>query len=299
MPAIQFELQRLSRAREFFIPGDSNDTLVISLEGLRAELRNRVGAIRGSQELITSIAHASALSDAISYASGRLSDVMARHQQIGWMRRTLAYEPKPNVFDQAADTQAALWRIFLGLAIKDYHLDISSLMDAVAPVVIQVDNKRKSGDKIHPPGWNALLPGTKGNYREQLSTDITNIIDRAEKRWWKVIKEIRNIVTHREHDRIVFGNPKDGLLFQVYDQKRTPKILLPQVLYQNAHNIVDFDLYSAWVIAEVITLLDDLGISISLKMQIPQAIFSHMSFRMVDKSVAQSIERLIQLVDAP
>lgn len=238
---------------------------------------------------------ASTMSEAISYASDRLTDILARHQQIGWMRRTLAYEPEPNVFDQAADPKAALWRIFLGLAIKDYHLDISSLMDAVAPAVIQTEGKLKSSDKIRLPGWDAIIDGTKGPYRKLLSPDTTKIIDRTEKRWWKGIKEVRNIVTHREHNRIVFGNPEDGLLFQIYDQASVPKILLPQVLYKKGNNVVDFDLYSAFVIAEVVTLLNDLGITIAPKIQISQASFAQMSFRMVDKSVAQSIERLIQL----
>ena len=110
------------------------------------------------------------------------------------------------------------------------------------------------------------------------------------------MKEVRDLVTHREHDRIIFGNSEDGLLFQIYDGRRSPTMLLPQVLYPKGHNVVDFDLYSAFVIAEMVMLFDDLGTTIAPKMQIPQESIARMSLRLVEKSVAQSIERLIQLV---
>lgn len=300
MPFIQLDLSHLSRVRELFILADSNDTLVISLEGLGAELSNRVLSIKNTPNLPTSMrqymTQVSKVAEAISYLSDRLTDVIARHQQISWMRHMLDYKAASGVFAQATDPKAALWRIFLGLAIKDFHLDISSLMDSVAPVVIQAEGKLKSGDKVRLPGWEAIVSRSKTgkSYREQLSPDVTNIVDKAE-RWWADIKEVRNLVTHRKHDRIVYGNPEDGLLFQIYDQVSGPKINIPQALYQKGLHVVDFDLYSAWVFAEMITLLDDLGFVIAPKMKIPPADFAQMSFRMVEKSLAQSIERLIQV----
>ena len=214
------------------------------------------------------------------------------------MRQALDYKAESDIIAQASDLKAASWRMFLGLAIKDFHLDVSSLMDSLAPVIIQVNGQLKSADKVRLPGWEAITSGsrTRRNYRKQLSTDIANIVDKTES-WWSGIKEVRDLVAHRKHDRIVFGDPEDGLLFQIYDQVTGPKIFIPQVLFQTGLHVVDFDLYFAFVITEVITLLDDLGVAIAPVMQIPQASCAQMSLRMVDKSVAQSIERLIQLFD--
>ncbi len=296
---IQLDLFRLRRARQLFVPNDSTDILITSLEGLGVELSNRAMAIGKTQGLSPAmreyITRAGTLSAAISYASHRLSEVMTRHQLIGWMRHALAYETQPDVFAQASDPKTMRWRIFMGLAIKDFHIDIASLMDALAPVVIQTESKLASKDNDILPGW-ADIDGRKkrSKHREQLPDELRDIVD-STKRWWPAIRTVRHLVTHRKHDRIIFGNSEDGLLFQVYDRSRSPSILLPQVLYQEGHNVVDFDLYSAFVIAEVVTLLDDLGTAIASKLRVSQTGIAQMSIRVVEKSVAQSIERLAQL----
>ena len=295
---IRLDSSRLHRARELFMPSDSTDIFVNSLEGVGVELGNRARAIGKTQGLSTAmreyVARASTLSAAISYASDRMTEVMIRHQEIGWMRTALAYETQPDVFAQVSDPKAVSWRMFMGLAIKDFHIDISSLMDALAPVVIQTKSKLESKDMGRLPGWAEIESSSKSIYRKQLADDLLGVVDSTD-RWWPVVKEVRNLVTHRKHNRIIFGNSEDGLLFQVYDRSRKPKILLPQVLYQKGYNVVDFDLYSAFVIAEVVTLFDDLGTAIAPKMQVSQKGIARMSLQVVEKSVAQSIERLIQL----
>ena len=295
--SIHLDLSRLHRARKLFAPNDSTDILVTSLEGLGVELGNRAMAIGKTQGLSTAmtefVTRAGTLSAAINYASHRLTEVMIRHRQIGWMRAMLAYETKTDVFEQVSDPKAVSWRLFMGIAVKDFHIDISSLMDALALVLIQTGSKPVSMDKDRLPGWSDVR--NKKSYRQQLAHDLLVIID-STNRWWPAVKEVRDLVTHREHDRIIFGNSEDGLLFQIYDGRRSPTMLLPQVLYPKGHNVVDFDLYSAFVIAEMVMLFDDLGTAIAPKMQIPQKGIARMSLRLVEKSVAQSIERLIQLV---
>ena len=292
---IQLDLSRLRRARQLFTPNDSStDILLTSLEGLGAELRNRAMAGHGlGPPWDKYMGRAGILSAAISYASHRLTDVMIRHQQIGWMKRALDYEAEPDVFAQVSDPKANSWRMFMGLAVKDFHIDIASLMDALAPVVIQTKTTPISNSKDRLPGWSDIDGSkSKSRHREQLEEDLLVIID-STKRWWPPVREIRNLVTHRNHDRIIFGNSEDGLLFQIYDHSKSPIILLPQVLYKKGHNVVDFDLYSAFVVAEVVTLFDDLGTAIAPKMQVPQEGIARMSLRLIDKSVSQSIECLL------
>ncbi len=299
MEKTTIDLQRLNLIYDRFQIGSSSDVLTTSIEGLGTELNNRYLAIRNSQSLrqpikdyITKI---HALSQAINYMSKRFTDLLIRQQEINWMKQELAYETSPDVFAQASDPKAALWRSFMALAIKDFHIDMSSLMDSLAPVIIQAEGKLKSKDQSSLPGWPDIQNGTKRSYRTNLSDELQAVIDTADT-WWVSIKKVRDLLTHRDHDKIIFGNSEDGLLFQVYDPKRRPQILLPMVIYRKSKNVVDFDLYSAFLFAQVILLLDDLGKIIATKMNISQDITSQNRLRMVDKNIAKSINNFVQVV---
>jgi hypothetical protein len=291
---------QLNRAKKLFVLGNSTDMLFTALEGLGAELSVRWRAADHggnlSQPMRQYVERIRVLSAAIVYASNRFTDILFRQQEIDWKKEVLAYIPKSDVFDQASDQKASSWRMFMGLAIKDFHVDISSLMDALAPIVIQVESKLKTKDVNSLPGWADIQKGTRRSYRKQLSNDICKIIDDTD-RWWPSVKKVRDLLTHRKHDRIIFGNSDDGLLFQIYDQTMHPSIKLPSVLYRKEKYVVDFDLYSAFVLAELVVLLDEIGNAIASKLGISKNSLAQMCQREVVKSVAKSIERLIQATE--
>jgi hypothetical protein len=295
---IQLDLSRLELAHKSFIPRNSDDILVNTLEGTGAELGNQVIAIARRQDLGFAIDiyadRAGEISAAINYASKRLTELMVRQCQISWMKHALAYAPNPDVFAQFSDRNAVLWRLFMELAVKDFHRDASSLMDALALVAVQTGENRISDDNGRFPNW-ADVESNKlklNKRREQISDDLLKIVDGVEN-WWPGIKAVRDLVTHRKYDLVIFGNSENGLLFQVYDHSKKPMILLPEVLYPKGKNVVDFDLYSAFAIAEMVTLFDEFGITAAAKMQIPRDRIAQRSLRCVDKSVAQSIRHLI------
>jgi hypothetical protein len=274
--------------------------LFTALEGLGVELgvRWRAADHGGnlSQSLSQYVERIRVLSGAISYTSNRFTDILFRQQEIDWKKEVLAYVPKSDVFDQASDPKASSWRMFMGLSIKDFHVDIVSLMDALAPVLIQTESKLKPKDVNRLPGWATIQRGTKCSYRKELSHDLCKIIDGTD-RWWPSVKEVRNLLTHRKHDRIIFGNSEDGLLFQIYDQTMRPSIELPSVLYRKEKYVVDFDFYSAFIFAELIILFDEIGNAIASKLGITRNNLAQMCQREVVKSVAKSIERLIQATE--
>ncbi|MDY6911339.1 MAG: hypothetical protein SVM79_03145 [Chloroflexota bacterium] len=293
MVNIQLDSARLQQAKDLFILGDDIDYLLTSLEGLGAKLGIRWASFQQFQQPRQAIpnkeAKAKSLSDAINYASHRLTDVLARLQEIEWKKEVLSYETNLNVSAMVSDP----WRMFMGLAVKDFHLDITSLIDSLAPVIIQADSELKNKDRIKFPSWADIQNNSKRSYRQQLSDTLRKIVDDTD-RWFINIKNIRDLLTHREHDRIIFGNSKNGILFQINDQSRSATILLPAVLYQEGYNVVDFDLYCAFILAEVVLLFDDLGKAIAPRVPISNNDIAKMSYRGVNKSVAQSIERLIQ-----
>ena len=300
MEKTTIDLQRLKLIYDRFKIGSSSDVLTTSIEGLGAELSNRYLALKNSQILRQQnkayIDKIKSLSQAINYMSKRFTDLLLRQQEINWMKLELAYETSPNIFTQASDSKAALWRSFMALTIKDFHIDMSSLMDSLAPVIIQAEGKLKSKDQSSLPGWSDIQKNSKSSYRTYLSDELQAVIDTADT-WWVSIKKVRNLLTHRDHDKIIFGNSNDGLLFQVYDPKRLPQILLPMVMYKKSKNVVVFDLYSAFLFAQVILLLDDIGKIIATKMNISQDIISQNNLRMVDKYIAKSIDNFVQMVN--
>ena len=291
---------RVIRARQLFTPNGSNEILSTTFEGLGAELGNRLLVLRSGQGFGEKMPHyhhrVKVLTEAMSYATERLTEVLVRLQAIEWMKDVLAYENNPDPFVQASDPRAIAWRLYLGLAIKDFHVDIGSLMDALAPVIIQAGGELKAKDRERLPGWAAIQKGTDRSYRQELPDGLLKIVDDTDTRWWTDVKNIRDRLTHRKHDNIIFGDSENGVLFQIYDGAHQPQIVLPLVLYRRGHNVVDFDLYSAFVLAEVLTLLDDLGTIIAPKVNISQSRVAEMSLRQVHNSVGQSIDRLIRAI---
>ncbi len=244
-------LSRLQRARSLFIlsPSEGHDVLIETFSSLSAELATRASIISPFDAKGSALQHIKALAGATRYVDLRLMELFARLQQIEWLERNLS---------NLADDQRYRRRMYLALAIKDFHVDVASLMDSLAPVVIQVQGSLKPEDVKRLPGWADIQKSTKRSYRDTIPPDLLDTVDSTE-RWWPSIKEVRDLLTHRDHLQIVFGEPTDGMLFQVYAGTLTPTILEPRLLYQPGKNVVDFRLYSAFILGELLTLLDDLG----------------------------------------
>jgi hypothetical protein len=218
-----------------------------------------VGRVPDRNEAISKqMEQARSLSGSISYVSRRFSDLLMRLHEIAWMKEALAYDPTRDAFDLVSDPAAQRWRMFMALAIKDFHVDVGSFMDSLAPVLIQGAARLKAKDRTSLPGWADIQSDTKRSYRAALPANVLSIVDDTDG-WWPAVKKTRDILTHRNHEKIVFGHPADGVLFQVYDRSMSARICLPAVTHRSSRHVVDFGLYSALILAELVTLLDDLG----------------------------------------
>jgi len=294
-----FDPSQIQRAKKLIISTDSGYVLRTSFEGLGAEISNRCRALKlmnknSLNQNWKNSTRFQTLSDSFGYASKRLTDILIRLQEIIWKRASLTYDVQPNTFTPPIDPIVFKYSNFLGLSIKDFHVDIISFMDSLAPVIIQAESSLKSKDRQNTPGWPDIQKNSKRGYRTQMSGDFCAIIDKCE-RWLPLVKKIRHLLTHRNHEKIVFGTPKEGLLFQVYNQEMQAGIVWPEVLYDSGNNVVDFELYSAFILSELFVLIDDLGNLIAQKVGIANDNLAQMCIREVGKSVANSIERLNQL----
>ena len=162
------------------------------------------------------------------------------------------------ILSSAKEDEQRLWGIYAGLAIKDFHFDLSSFMDSLAPVIIQVQGTLRPKDRKQLPGFPDVQSSTQRSYRNGIPNDLLDIIDRTDT-WWPSVKTARDILAHREHLKIVFGAPTQGVLFQIYKKQQQAVLIDPALLWPGGRDVVDFDLYFAFVISEVLVLLEELS----------------------------------------
>jgi len=296
------ERDRIKRARALISLRDSEygDVLQTRFEDLGADLHTHSLMLdhRKSWRGITDSEKYHKLSSAFRYTSLRLSEVFVRLELFRFIGNEIARIPEADRLDEMtkAPTEGApwMWNQYAGIAIKDFHADISSVMDSVAPVVIQVEGEIKKKDKSKLPGFPDIQKGSKRSYRKIIPSDILAVIDETD-RWWAAVKTVRDVVIHRDHHRIVFPTLGDNgsLLFQVYEGQDSPVVGGSQLLYPDGKNVVDFSLYSGFVIAELLVFLDDLANLIPNHLKIG----STPHWRMGNfKALASSLDRLESLI---
>jgi len=291
-----FDSSIILKAKRMIVSTGTGYAIQTSFEGLGAEISNRFDSLKiikkslGKQNL-KNFERYQALSGSFSYSSKRLTDILIRLQEISWKRSSLAYEIEPDTFAPPIDPKVFNYSNYLGLSIKDFHVDIISFMDSLAPVIIQSEMDLKSKDKKNLPGWSDIEKNTNRSYRTKLSTDLCSAIDSCD-RWLPLVKKIRHVLTHRKHENIVFIPPKEGLLFQIYDHEMQASIIIPEVLYVSGKNVVDFELYSAFILSELFVLISDLGFLLADKLGLSGKSFTKMCIREISESTVTSIDRL-------
>lgn len=235
------DASRLNHVRSLFEEG-SQVTLRIGLESAVSAL-----GLLGSTDS-PAAERAECLARASGHTMQRLSETFVRLAFLDWLRQQFVGREKPT--DE--------WRAFASLAVKDFHADVASLMDSVAPIIILADGKLKKEDRDKLPGFADIQAGSHRSYRAALAEDVSTLVDSTDD-WWTDVKRVRDRLIHRVHYRIVFGRPEDGFYFQVYNSKDDPLITDPLLEAPTGTQVMDFSLYSVWVISEIIHFLDRLG----------------------------------------
>ena len=252
--SIRPDPDRVERARNLIVPQNGEEHLHVLSTWFDRFVATVL--IHRAQERVSDAAASSlpacsleVLGEACSHAAERFLDLSVRMELIRLLRKGAEHE----------GAQGPTWYLVGGLCIKDFHADVASFMDAISAVVIQATGGIAEKDLKRPPGWAAISgKRASGAYRRRLPRPIRDLIDATETRWWTDIRDIRDATMHRQHYKVAFGDPKEGLLFQIYDGTGA-RIVDEVFLAPDGTNIVDFGKYSAFVTAEVLLLLDDLG----------------------------------------
>jgi hypothetical protein len=274
------DYERIKKAKALFskTSNDSEYRLITSFESLGNEIwfRSYQSSHLESKRLLIQI---------FKNYSLRFSELFFRLEQINWLQ---------DEFKKRESKGVRSWHIFAALAIKDFLFYLSSLMDSLAPVIIEATGGIKPKDRERLSGFPDIQPRTSRSYRNKIPDEIIKIIDSTE-RWWPSIKEIRDTLTHREYQDIIFGNPTDGILFQIYVSGFKPKIIDKSFLWSSGKNVVDFRSYSAFVVAEILLFMEEIGSALATHLKISESTLTS-SFRIGEyQYLLDSMDKLLKM----
>jgi len=244
---------RLIRARNLFsVDDEGRDVLVILFNCLETEL-----CVRSSLEDDSNYSGAKAktLAGFFLYTTQRFEEVFVQLSQLEWMKAK---------FIAAQNQERGLWHAFAPLLVKSFHIAVVSLMDSLGPLSICIRDSLSEREQTRLPDF----PDTLKKHRNRIPTTVLDCLDSAES-WYNTVREVRNLLVHRRHHQIILGGPEEGLVFQVEERRLGPKIVLPVAAWkpgEQNHEFVDFPLYSTWIVAELLILLDELGTIISAEL---------------------------------
>jgi hypothetical protein len=234
----------------------NSDILISSFECLGVTVQQKSSVIKPKSDK-TKTDKYSLLASLFHYSSFRLTEVIKRLEFIHWTQ---------NQLETNKESDLNKWSMFAALLIKDFHIDISSLLDSLSPVIIEAVLGLKKKDQKKYPGFADISKDTSRTYRSKLPKEFVGIIDSCDS-WWPYVKKTRDILAHRDHLKVVFGKPSDGILFQVYSTDLRIALLAdPSIMWSQGKNVVNFVLYSAHIISEIILFLEQLGAALTIQL---------------------------------
>lgn len=163
--------------------------------------------------------------------------------RLEWMR-SLAHQG--NLHNEA-------WRSFSSLDIENFFVQMRSTMDHVAEILQRLLQKGKQ----LPESFRKLRESLQ-KYRNRLPVEIANIIEAAS--WFDQMRSARDALVHQGGFSLVFCEPQDGILFQVYGKGHDGYFSHPSMMFND--NIVRFDRFASLLVSNLLVFLDHIGVAL-------------------------------------
>ena len=146
-----------------------------------------------------------------------------------------------------------LWNMSASLDVEYFHVELRSILDYIANILGIIAKKpgqvpSNSCRELYQ--WLDANPQNVTRFGKEQSALVLSAP------WYSELRVIRDSVLHRGAFTLVFGSPKDGILFQVHSGFK-PLIKVDSLMWNE--NVVDFQLYAGLYFARVIVLLERLG----------------------------------------
>jgi hypothetical protein len=164
--------------------------------------------------------------------------------------------------------EETLWRSYSALDINFFHIQVRSVMDTLATLISETADKRGQ-----LPASFADLVSKLNRHSSRLDPRIVSILENST--WFYATRDVRDKIVHYNAKTLIFGEPCDGILFQVFSKKFSPLIHDPRLMHNE--NTVIFDRYATVVIANLICLIEDVFDVLYLRYGLEKRVGSYVS----------------------
>ncbi len=149
------------------------------------------------------------------------------------------------------------WTIYASLDVQQIHYEFRSIMDYTAQAIGEIyrfpPKKSESFERLL--NWSKKNP----NKLDKKLYDVLNSTP-----WFGQIRGIRNLLLHLGGSTLIFGKPKEGILFQIYKENFYKIIDKNHILYNE--NVAYFEKYFAVYFSCLLVFLDKLSVIFAEKL---------------------------------
>lgn len=238
-----------------------------------------------SQQKLDDILYFQDLRENRKYISDDLGNILIILFRLIWTKGLASAKTCPD----------GLWREFTSLDIKLFFVEFRSIFDYVANLITRTADKpgeigqnwsfRELSNKIDTKKEDDKARKKATKIQRCLGVKQTGLVQKGQ--WYSEIRRIRDNLAHRGSETIVFGTPKDPILFQLYSGP--PYGAIDISLFQwDEKNIVDFELLSAYYLAKLLLYLEELGSYLYQKVPVSEP-FDRISKSTVYRSIGLPI----------
>jgi len=142
------------------------------------------------------------------------------------------------------------WCNYASVDIEYFHVEFRSIMDYSALIIAEFHGL--SG-KL-PESYRRLAERIN-KYERKLPQSMVSLIRSTE--WFWEVRAVRDSLLHWGGRSMVFGEPSEGILFQVHDQKLN-NLIHNKILMHN-QNVVYFEKYLPYYFSNLLIYLDKMA----------------------------------------
>lgn len=140
------------------------------------------------------------------------------------------------------------WMYYAKVDISHFHTEIRSVLDHTAKTIDIFSSKPGQ----IPPSFRKLLENLN-RYKNKIDPGIYKLLEEID--WFREIQEVRDSLIHEGAETLVFGEPQEGILFQVYRGSNTKQLIRKQYMHYN-QNVIYFERYAAFYFACLLIFID-------------------------------------------
>jgi len=211
-------------------------------------------SIKGApiQTDLDNILHFQRLRQNHKYITDDLGNILTILLRMNWMKNSVRMGTCPN----------NLWREFTSLDVHFFFVEFRSIFDYIAQLIAEIADSPKEtknwGKSFH--GLSKKVSPKNPNYEaneKKLGTKQTELVRKG--KWHSEIKEVRENLTHRGSEAIIFGSAEDPILFQLYSGPPHAAVNVPPMFMWDGKSIIDFELFSSYYLAKLLLFLEEFG----------------------------------------